>query len=115
MAKTRRSYDAIAASYREHYARELGAKPFDRAFLDELARGVPGRGGVLDLGCGPGHIGAYLSGLGVAVVYTSDVLRDLVESCGLTLLSCEEREPYGPDVEAQTRRAYVMAEKPPDD
>ena len=58
MANVRRTYDAIAAEYRRRVAGELEHKPFDRKLLDSLARRV--RGQIWDLGCGPGHVTAYL-------------------------------------------------------
>jgi len=65
-ASTAAEYDLIAAEYAAHLARELEAKPFDREFLDRFAKAVPA-GEVLDLGCGPGHVGRYLHERGVAV------------------------------------------------
>ena len=53
-------YDAIASEYARHLSSEIDHKPFDRMFLGEFAAEI-GRGEMLDLGCGPGHIGAYLS------------------------------------------------------
>jgi len=57
-------YDLVAAEYARRIYRELEAKPFDRAFLDRLAISVPA-GEVLDLGCGPGHVGRYLRERGI--------------------------------------------------
>jgi SAM-dependent methyltransferase len=61
----RSSYDAVAGAYAEHVGGELAGKPLDRARLDEIA-GIPGVVG--DLGCGPGHVAAYLAGRGATVV-----------------------------------------------
>ena len=55
------SYDAVAEDYAEKFLRELDAKPFDRTLLDELAAELAGAGRVVDLGCGPGHVAAYLA------------------------------------------------------
>jgi SAM-dependent methyltransferase len=61
----RRSYDRVAAEYAARVGGELAGKPADRALLDRLAA----TGGVLgDLGCGPGHVAAYLAGRGATVV-----------------------------------------------
>jgi rubredoxin len=69
MANTRESiraaYDKAAATYGETYANELVGKPFDRFQLDWLAASMPAGGRLLELGCGPGHIGAYLAARGV--------------------------------------------------
>jgi SAM-dependent methyltransferase len=63
----RRSYDEIADSYAAALAGELEHKPLDRALLAAFAE-IVGTGPVADLGCGPGHIAAYLSRLGVRPV-----------------------------------------------
>lgn len=67
MDDRRRSYDAVAERYAAEFGSELDSKPLDRSLLGVIAE-VAGRGPVADVGCGPGHVGAYLSGLGVATV-----------------------------------------------
>ena len=62
---TQSSYDTVAAEYARRIAGELAHKPFDRDLLDRFAQAVAGRGPVCDLGCGPGHVAAYLSARGV--------------------------------------------------
>jgi SAM-dependent methyltransferase len=62
-----RSYDAVAERYAAEFGSELERKPLDRSLLGVLAE-LAGRGPVADIGCGPGHVAAYLSGLGVTVV-----------------------------------------------
>jgi len=52
------SYDAVADAYEQRFVDELWDKPRDRAWLDRFARSVGGV--ILDVGCGPGHVGAYL-------------------------------------------------------
>lgn len=47
-------------------ADELAGKPFDREQLNRLAEVAVGR--ICDLGCGPGHIAAYLRERGAAVL-----------------------------------------------
>jgi uncharacterized protein YhfF len=64
---TRASYDAVAERYAQEIAEELANKPFDREFLDRFAEEVRGRGRVVELGCGPGHVAAYLAERGVDV------------------------------------------------
>jgi SAM-dependent methyltransferase len=57
---TRRSYDTVAATYAAEIGDELRHKPLDRALLHMISE--LGAGGiVLDLGCGPGHVAAYLA------------------------------------------------------
>lgn len=63
----RESYDSAARVYAEHLYRELEGKPLDRHLLNRFTESVKGRGLVVDLGCGPGHIAKYLSESGVEV------------------------------------------------
>lgn len=66
---TRASYDAIAAAYADQFSDELRHKPLDRALLTAFAEQVrlagSGRSRVWDIGCGPGHVTAFLAGLGL--------------------------------------------------
>jgi SAM-dependent methyltransferase len=61
----RASYDAVAEAYAESFFDELGRKPFDCQLLDAFAARNAGRGLVLDVGCGPGHVARYLRDRGV--------------------------------------------------
>jgi len=67
--QTRASYDAVAAAYAEALSDELARKPLDRALLTAFAEQVREVGSderrVWDVGCGPGHVTAFLAGLGV--------------------------------------------------
>jgi ubiquinone/menaquinone biosynthesis C-methylase UbiE len=67
--QTRASYDAVAAAYADALSDELARKPLDRALLTAFAEQVRevGRGEsrVWDVGCGPGHVTAFLAGLGL--------------------------------------------------
>jgi SAM-dependent methyltransferase len=67
-AAVRRSYDTVAADYAERLGDELAHKPFDRAWLLDLAARVAGRGLIGDVGCGPGHVTAFLAGQGADVI-----------------------------------------------
>jgi len=206
---TRATYDRVAARYASEIAWELEKKPFDREFLDLFATALLGRGRVVELGCGPAHVAAYLedrgldvSGLdlspqmvaearrlfpelevvvgdmlempfedetlaGVVAFYSIihfddsqlarafaemarvlergglcafafhvgdevvhrdewwdepvavdfrflqiDHVTDLLEAAGFELISVEERAPYAPDVEYQSRRAYIVGRRP---
>jgi SAM-dependent methyltransferase len=76
---TRASYDAVAAAYADQFSDELRRKPLDRALLAAFAEQVSARAGdtrparagdtrparVWDVGCGPGHVTAFLAGLGL--------------------------------------------------
>lgn len=206
---TRDSYDRVAARYATEIASELAGKPFDRAFLDRFADAVRELGRVVEVGCGPAHVAAYLatrrvdvSGLdlsaqmvreaqrmfpglevevgdmldlpfgdgslgGVVAFYSIIHFHDgqlarafsemarvlmpggmlalafhigdqvihrtewwgqgisldarflptahvaaLVRDAGLDLTESTERDPYPPDVEYQSRRAYLVARRP---
>jgi len=62
------TYDKIAPEYATRFDDELTGKPFDRDLLDRFAGRVGPEGVVLDLGAGPGHVGASISGRVGAVV-----------------------------------------------
>lgn len=62
-----RSYDTVAAEYARRMKNELDHKPFDRKQLDRFGL-ESGEGPVLDLGCGPGQVGAYLRNRGARVI-----------------------------------------------
>jgi SAM-dependent methyltransferase len=66
------TYDAVASSYADAFVHELEHKPFDRELLARFADATPraGHGArvVGDLGCGPGHIGAFLAQHGLATL-----------------------------------------------
>jgi len=65
----RASYDAVAERYAEAVSDELRHKPLDRAmltaFADQVREAHPGEPRVWDVGCGPGHVTAFLAGLGL--------------------------------------------------
>jgi SAM-dependent methyltransferase len=63
---TRDSYDRVAAEYARRINDELEHKPLDRKLLAEFATATPGR--IADIGCGPGHVAAYLREQGAEVV-----------------------------------------------
>ena len=68
LTKTRATYDRVADEYAAHIANELAGKPLDRALLACFAEMVNGTGVIADIGCGPGHVAAYLHGLGAQVI-----------------------------------------------
>ncbi|KJS61252.1 class I SAM-dependent methyltransferase [Streptomyces rubellomurinus] len=65
--RVRGSYDAVAEEYLGRIGGELAYKPLDRALLAAVVEEAAG-GVVADLGCGPGHVAGWLSGLGAEVV-----------------------------------------------
>ena len=64
-ARVLAAYDAAAAAYSEALIDELTEKPFDIWLLERIA-GLAG-GPVMDLGCGPGQIAAFLADSDVEV------------------------------------------------
>ena len=54
------TWDPLADEYVVRFAHELDHKPLDRALLAAFAEHVRGRGRVLDIGCGPGHVAGHL-------------------------------------------------------
>lgn len=68
LANTRASYDRVAGEYAARIAGELAGKPLDRALLACFVEQVGGLGVIADIGCGPGHVAAYLHGLGAQVI-----------------------------------------------
>jgi len=58
----RASYDALAVEYEARFCDELAGKPRDRELLEELA--AAGGDPVLEIGCGPGQVGAYVRSRG---------------------------------------------------
>jgi len=64
--RVRDSYDRVASTYQTRFLDELAAKPRDRQLLEQLAAAVGDP--VLDIGCGPGQIGAFVRAQGRAVV-----------------------------------------------
>ena len=68
LANTRATYDRVAEEYAARIAGELAGKPLDRALLACFVEQVGGLGIIADIGCGPGHIAAYLHDLGAPVV-----------------------------------------------
>jgi SAM-dependent methyltransferase len=69
--RVRVSYDAVTDAYVERVHDELAHKPLDRAMLTAFAEEVlvafGASASICDAGCGPGHVGAYLAGHGLAV------------------------------------------------
>ena len=60
------SYDRVAASYERTFFTELDDKPRDIGLLTAFAAAVTDP--VLEVGCGPGQIGAFLRGRGRRVI-----------------------------------------------
>lgn len=62
--RVRATYGAVAPAYARELSEELERLPFERWILDRVAaaaRDLP----IMDAGCGPGHVTAYLAAAGV--------------------------------------------------
>lgn len=66
-ARVLAAYDAIAANYADTLADELAGLPFERWLLDRVVAHTAGQP-VVDVGCGPGHVTAYLATSGADAV-----------------------------------------------
>jgi SAM-dependent methyltransferase len=68
LGATRASYDTVAEAYAELLADSLDTRPLDRALFGAFAETVEEAVGpaaeIADIGCGPGHVTAYLRGRG---------------------------------------------------
>ncbi len=62
-ARVRAAYGAVAPAYAAALADELAMLPFECWVLDQVALEAPGP--VVEVGCGPGHVTAYLADQGV--------------------------------------------------
>lgn len=71
------TYDLVADDYAQRLGNELDGKPFDRALLDAFAAKV-GEGVLADVGCGPGHVAAYLRGQGATGALGVDLSPKMV-------------------------------------
>lgn len=63
-----RSYDTVAEEYAARLHDELAGKPLDRALLTALLEQTEAGTAIADLGCGPGHVAAWLAERGARMV-----------------------------------------------
>ncbi len=75
---TKDSYDTVAGSYAELVTLDFGRMPLETAMLGEFVARVRDSGPVGDLGCGPGHLTAYLNEVGVSA-FGVDLSSGMVE------------------------------------
>jgi uncharacterized protein YceH (UPF0502 family) len=61
--RVRQTYGTVAQAYADTFADELDDLPFERWLLQEIADEAPGP--VIEVGCGPGHVAAFLAALDV--------------------------------------------------
>lgn len=62
-ARVRTSYDALASAYGDRHDATLADQPFERWLLDRVAEAA-GPHPIADVGCGTGHVAAYLADRG---------------------------------------------------
>lgn len=97
MSSTRRAYDATAQLYTGFVGTSISAGiegPIDRALLSafvEVVRGGPAPRQVVDVGCGPGRVAAFLAQRGLEVVGV-DVSAQLLAAARLAHPKIEFRE-----------------------
>jgi len=75
----RHSYDTVAEEYTTRLHAELEGKPLDRALLTALLEQTEPGAPVGDLGCGPGHVAAWLAEKGARTVGV-DLSAGMVEA-----------------------------------
>ncbi|NUR40480.1 MAG: class I SAM-dependent methyltransferase [Streptomyces sp.] len=75
----RHSYDTVAEEYTTRLHAELEGKPLDRALLTALLEQTEPGAPVGDLGCGPGHVAAWLAEKGARTVGV-DLSEGMVEA-----------------------------------
>jgi SAM-dependent methyltransferase len=92
----RRGYAAIARAYREQLSGELAGKPLDRGFLDAFVERCAG-GLIVDVGCGPGHVAAYLAGRGARV-----------EGLDLSPAMIDEARAFHPGIEFRVGDMFAL-------
>jgi len=77
--RVRTTYATLAADYADSFAGELEGLPFERWLLDRVGAQACGTGRpVVDAGCGPGHVTAYLTAAG-ADARGIDLTPEMVE------------------------------------
>jgi uncharacterized protein YceH (UPF0502 family) len=75
--RVRNTYATVAADYADALTGELDGLPFERWVLDRAVQAADGRP-VVDAGCGPGHVTAYLAAAG-ADVQGIDLTPQMIE------------------------------------
>ena len=70
------AYDRVAPKYESRFVNELAGKARDRQLLDQLS--TASCDPVIDVGCGPGQVGAYVRGRG-RIVFGVDLSRAMAQ------------------------------------
>jgi ubiquinone/menaquinone biosynthesis C-methylase UbiE len=74
-----KTYDRLAPEFARQFCDELKYKQFDRDLLERFAREVPEDLPVCDIGCGPGHVAAYLHNLRLKKVIGIDLSPGMID------------------------------------
>jgi SAM-dependent methyltransferase len=99
-AQVTQFFDSVADIYRREFADELDGKPFDRDLLDRMSVRLPAAP-VLEVGAGPGHVGAFVAHHGHRVIVSDASLGQLrqarlVDDRRPLLVADLARLPMGP-------------------
>lgn len=105
------AYDAAAGDYQACFGEDLAQLPLDRRMLDTVRRTVSD-GVMLDLGCGTGSVGSYISRSATRVVGL-DLSFGMLSSCrsiyGFSLCQGDMRDlPFGNEVFAAVIAYYSI-------
>jgi SAM-dependent methyltransferase len=84
----RHTYGTIAEEYARRFASELDHKPLDCALLQALIGETPAGALIADVGCGPGHVAAFLAAHGAPALGV-DLSPKMVELAGRLYPSVE--------------------------
>ena len=99
--RVRQSYDAVAREYGRNFGDELTHKPLDRALLTALIEQTDEDAHIADLGCGPGHVAAWLAERGVPTVGI-----DL--SPGMIEIAREQRRTLSSARSLRSTRSFIL-------
>lgn len=112
--KIREAYNKAAETYAETLFWELVDKPLERKILDLFYERVCNRGHVLEIGCGPGEISAYLRLKGLEQITGLDISPKMVElarkRCPMILFETADvfDLPYGAGTIAGVAAPYLI-------
>lgn len=112
--RTAATYEIVAASYEAKFASELDDKPRDRELLNNLASRPSGA--VIDVGCGPGQIGAYLAQHG-RTVFGVDLSQAMTRLASTRLSGAviADMRPTAPHRKRERHRRLLLGDPPSED
>lgn len=89
----RHAYDAIAHDYARKFGDEITTNEFDRSVIDDAIAALGSHDVVIDIGCGPGQVAAYLAAQGrpaVGLDLTPSMLAIARQQSGALPLVCAD-------------------------